>query len=69
MDAEYSYLIAYEAANKRTAEALDVAERYERLYDAKCVECDLLREKMAELRAEVNGLKASIYDRFQREDA
>jgi hypothetical protein len=67
--AEYNYLVAYEAANRRTAEAIDVAEKTMKLYDAKCVECDLLREKLAEARAEVNGLKATIYDRFQREDA
>jgi len=52
MNAETSWMLAYESANKRTAEAIDVAERTMRLYDAKCVECDLLREQITELRRE-----------------
>ena len=47
---------AYESANRRTAEAIDVAERTMRLYDAKCVECDLLRESLVELRRERDRL-------------
>jgi hypothetical protein len=61
MDAETILMLAYESANKRTAEAIDVAERTMRLYDAKCVECDLLRESLVELRRE----RDRLYARFE----
>jgi len=60
MNAETSWMLAYESANKRTAEAIDVAERTMRLYDAKCVECDLLREQITELRRE----RDRLYNRY-----
>jgi hypothetical protein len=60
MGAETSWMLAYESANKRTAEAIDVAERTMRLYDAKCVECELLREQITELRRECARLHAYL---------